>query len=434
MTTSYPYDESPSEDYGPQPPHDNAAEQSVLGAMMLSPGAVNEVATVLTADDFYRPAHGKIYQAVLAVVANGEPVDAITVSAELEKRGDFGKIGKAPYLLDLIQSTPTASNAGYHAKIVAAKAKLRRMGQLGDRLKQLAYTDSSSVEDVDALLGQGEKFFRAQHEPDDKAMSFDGLVASWESWQQSAEGYIRTPWDSLNAKLNGGLQRGRVYTIGARPGVGKSVAALNIASFAARWDYRAVMFSLEMSDEEVTSRLIADGASVDLGRILRKELTLEDRAKIDTYIKENHGSPLDVIDRSRVTVEQIVAHCRSMPTLDVLVVDYLQLMTATNVKDSREQQVAHMSRSLKIAAKELNVAVVQCSQLNRGPLQNGKVRAPNIGDLRESGAVEQDSDVVLLLHNDEDDPGIIQLIVGKNRSGKMGDLVMNFEGRYARIT
>ena len=429
------YELPPDEaDYGPAPAFDKFAEQSVLGAMLISKGAVAEVGTLLEASDFYKPAHGAIYAAILSVAGKGEPVDAITISTELEQRGEFRRIGGAPYLLDLIQSTPTAHNAVSHARIVQAKAKLRGLGQLGERLKQLAYADTSSTEDVDAVMGQGEKFFRDQHTSDDRAMSFDDLISSWESWQEKSEGAIPTPWPKLNNLLNGGLQRGRLYTIGARPGVGKSVGALNLIAHAAHWEYKAAFFSLEMGADEVTSRMLAAGAGADLGQILRKRMDLETRNRVDTYIKESRGINMQVIDRERITVEQILAHARSLGKVDVIAVDYLQLVTASDRRVQREQQVAHMSRSLKIAARELNAAVIVCSQLNRGPLKDGKIRAPTIADLRESGAVEQDSDCVLLLHNDEDDPGIVQLIVGKNRQGKTGDLVLNFEGRYARIT
>ena len=417
-----------------QPPNDQLAEQATLGSMLMSKHAVAVVPTIITGADFYRPNHQYIYEAILGVVASGESVDPVTVAGELDRRGQLKKVGGPPFLLTLVENTPTPNNADSYAKAVQGKAKLRGLAELGVQLSALAYQDSGSTQDVDRLLSEGESLFRAQHQADDKALSFDDMVASWETWQASAEGYIRTPWAELNAKLNGGLQRGRVYTFGARPGVGKSVAALQIAQGAAKWGFKSAVFSLEMGRDEVTSRMLACGAGADFSQIMRKNLDLENRAKVDRYLKESAGLKLQVIDRSRITVEQIVAHCRSVGDIDVLVVDYLQLMTASDNKAQREQQVAHFSRSLKIAAKELNVAVILCSQLNRGSVKDGKPRAPTIADLRESGAVEQDSDVVILLHNDEDDPGIIQFIVGKNRNGKMGDLVLNFEGHYQRIS
>lgn len=416
-----------------EPPHDSAAEQGVVGSILMSKAALDVVGSVLSLEDFYRPAHQFIYEAVNALVVAGEPVDPMTVARELEVRGNLSKVGGAPYLLTCMEHTPSPLNAESYARIVMDKARLRRLGELGNRLKQLAYTDATSSDDVDALMGEGEKFFRQQHEPDDTALNFNALVSSWEDWQSRSEGYIRTPWANLNDRLNGGLQRGRLYTIGARPGVGKSVAALQLAQYAAHWEFPSAYFTLEMSSDEVTSRLVSAGAGVDFGRIMRKNLDLEDRRKVDVFLQGSKDLPMQVVDRASITVEQIVAHCRSVGDLGVVAVDYLQLLRPSDTKVSREQQVSHMSRQLKIAARELNVAMIACSQLNRGPLQNGKVRAPNIGDLRESGAVEQDSDVVLLLHNDEDDPGILQMIIGKNRNGRMGDLALSFEGHYQRI-
>ncbi|WP_124712980.1 replicative DNA helicase [Mycolicibacterium nivoides] len=417
-----------------QPPNDQTAEQCVIGSLLLSSKALNTLSTLITVEDFYRPIHADIFAAAMGLLAAGEAVDAMTVAKELETRGQLRRIGGAPYLLTCMENTPTATNAEAYARMVLDKAKLRRMAELGNRLKQLAYAETTTTDDVACLMGEGEKFFRQEHEPDDRALEFGQMIASWEHWQTTAEGYIKTPWEALNARLNGGLQRGRLYTIAARPGVGKSVAALQLASNAAFWGFPSAFFTLEMSTDEVTSRLMAAGSSVDFSKIMRKDLDLTDREKIDNFIKLNDAIPLQVVDRATITTEQIVAHCRAIGNLGVVVVDYLQLVKPSDSKVSREQQVSHMSRSLKIAARELNVAMVQCAQLNRGPVKDGKPRAPTIADLRESGAIEQDSDVVLLLHNDEDDPGIIQMIIGKNRNGRMGDLALNFEGHYQRIT
>lgn len=416
-----------------QPPQDLLAEQCVIGSALMSQSALNELLPVLGVADFYKPANAQIWAAITALSNAGEPVDAMTVARELEVRGELVRSGGAPYLLSCMEVTPSALNAHAYARITADKARLRRMDELGTRLKQLAHTDATTSDEVATLLGEGERLFRSQHEPASEAVGFGAMVSSWEAWQANEESYIKTPWPSLNERLNGGLQRGRLYTIGARPGVGKSVAALQIVQNAAFWGFPSTYFTLEMSKDEVTSRLIASGAAVDFGRIMRKQLHLEDRSKVDSYLSTSTSLPLQVVDLASVTVEQIVAHCRTVPDLAVVAVDYLQLLRASDSKVSREQQVSHMSRQLKIAARELNVAMVACSQLNRGSLLNGKVRAPTLGDLRESGAIEQDSDVVLLLHSDEDDPGVLQIIIAKNRNGRMGDLAAGFEGHYQRI-
>lgn len=413
-----------------QPPNDQLAEQSVLGAMMMSPTAIASVSGILRPEDFYQPTYSDIFTAIMAVAGEGGGVDPITVDAELKRRG---KRSDPINLFAMIEMTPTAANVQYHARIVAEKAKLRSMAELGARLRQLAFTETTSSEDVYALLGEGEKLFREQHQTDDRAADFDTLVSSWRDWQKNPETFIPTPWDNFNDLLNGGLQRGRFYVIAARPGVGKSVTALNIAQHAAYWDFPSAFFSLEMDKDEVTSRLLASGAKANLSQILRKRLEPETLAKINTYVTENSGMPIEVIDRSRVTVEQIVSHCRSIDKLAVVVVDYLGLLTATDARVSRQEQISHISRQLKIAAGELNVAMIACSQLNRQSVKEGKPRAPTIADLRDSGAVEQDADCVVLLHKDEDDPGFVSMIVGKNRQGKEGQLALGFSGQYAQM-
>lgn len=417
-----------------EPPNDTVAEQCVIGAMMQSAKALNTVIPMLHYSHFYKPTHQWIYAAMVHLAGEGQPVDAVTVGRELEVRGQFHKAGGGVYLATCLEVTPLASHAAEYAQMVLDKAKLRNMAELGEQLKQLAYADTSTSDDVAVLMSQGESFFRAQNEPDGSALSFDDMLESWEKWQESAEGYIPTPWESVNAKLNGGLQRGRLYTIAARPGVGKSVAALQIAANAAHWGFESAFFTLEMSTDEVTSRLVSSGAGVDFSAIMRKRFDLETPDQIDRWKKENRNLTMEVIDRPSISVEQVIAHCRTKQKLDVVCVDYLQLLKASDPKQSREQQVAHMSRSLKIAARELNVAMVDLSQLNRGNLKEGKVLAPTLGNLRESGAIEQDSDVVILLHTDEDDPGIIQFIIAKNRNGRMGTVALGFEGHYQRIT
>lgn len=420
-----------------EPPHDLIAEQSTLGGMLLSAEAATQVTAILTAADFYRPIHGMIFSAIVDLINAGEPVDPLTVGAALEKRGEFKKVGGGPYLLTLLEATPTAANSGYYAKIVAAKARLRGLGELGVRLQQLAYTESSGLDDIDGLIGQGEKFFRQLHQPSAAALDFDALVQTWRQDQESAEGAIRTPWDTVNIWLNGGLRRGKVYVIAGRPGDGKSNAGLNMSAFAAEWDYPALIFSMEMGAAEVASRLLSAGGKAGFGQLVRRQLDLENCAAVDNYVKKVAGMPLEVIDQERITVEQIISHCRSRKKAGVVFIDYLQLIEPTNHRDNENQQLAHISRCLKVAARELNVAMIVAAQLNRGPTagggKDGKARAPVVSDIRGSGQIEQDADVVILLHRDESEDGIVKFIVGKNRNGRKGTIELPFYGRYARI-
>lgn len=414
-------------------PQDLAAEQSALGAMLLNEKALAQVSEIVKPEDFYRPNHAAIFQAIVATWLEGAEVDAVTVAAQLDRAGKLKTVGGAPYLHTLISTVPTPSQGAYYAGIVAAKARMRRLGELGVRLRHLASNDTP-VGDMDEAIAQAEKFFRDVQQADSKAKDFDQLVTSWNDWYEGPSSTISTPWPLLNDRLNGGLERGRVYVWGARPGVGKSVATLQLARHAAVYGFKSAVFSLEMSGNEVMTRLMAQGAELNIADLARRRLDVEGAAKLDKFVKENEGLPIQIIDRETITVEQIVAHCRAAGPFDVIVVDYLQLIDPSDKRAPRQEQVAHVSRSLKMAARELNAAVVVAAQLNRGSVKDGKPRAPTIADLRESGAVEQDSDCVVLLHTDDDDPGFVQMIVGKNRQGKLGDMVMQFEGQYARIT
>lgn len=414
-----------------QPPNDELAEQSLLGAMMIKPdAAVPAVIEMINADDYYHPKHQAIHRAIVDIYTAGGAVDAVSVGRELESRGQFIKTGGAPYLLDLLQIVPLPSNFGCYAAAVLERARLRRLAELGVRIQQLAYTEGH---DSSEIMAQAQLFFREVDQPDSTASSFDELVELWADWNARSDDVIATPWPEVNEWLNGGLAKGRLVTIGGRPSVGKSLGGLNIAAFAAETGHPAVFFSLEMAKPEVATRILAAGGSVEMSQVVRRQLESRSLDRIQDYCERNAQMPLFVDDRERVTVEQIAARCRGIPNLEVAVVDYLQLVTASDSKVSREQQVAHISRSLKIMARECNIAVVVAAQLNRGPVRDGKPREPTIADLRESGAVEQDSDQVLLLHREEGDESIVRMICGKNRVGRTGTAELKFEGKYARL-
>ena len=398
--------------------------------MLLSQSAIADVLEVVRGRDYYLPKHQLIHEAIVELYSRGEPVDVVTVQAELESRQCLRKIGGGTYLFDLIQVVPMAGNAANYADMVREKSRLRGLSELGVRLQHLAITEGH---DSSELIAQAHTFFREADESESGATRFDDLIDAWEKWDENANDVILTPWPEVNSWLNGGLAKGRLVTIGGRPSVGKSLGGLNIAAHAAENGHPAIFFSLEMGREEVATRILACGGSADMGELMRRQLTRGNWERVKRYIEENRNIPLWVDDRERVTVEQIGAKCRSIPGLELAVVDYLQLVTASDTKVSREQQVAHISRSLKILARELGISVVVAAQLNRGPVRDGKPRDPTIADLRESGAVEQDSDQVLLLHRENDDEGFVRLICGKNRIGRTGSCELKFEGKYARL-
>lgn len=416
---------------GAKLPHDELAERCLLGAMLVEPAMVPTVTNMVGSADYYLPKHQWIHQAIIDCFAEGDS-DPVAVNKLLEDRGLSRKAGGAPYLFDLMQTVPFAQNAKTYAATVVDRSRLRKLAEIGVRLQNLAATEGY---DSDALIAEGHRFFReVEFHDSGEASDFAELVESWQSWDGDPHDVVPTPWPTVNDWLNGGLARGRLVTIGGRPSVGKSLGGLNIAAFAAESGHPAVFFSLEMAKPEVMARILAAGGSADLGELLRRRMSEHNMGRVREYVERHALMPLWVDDRERVTVEQIAARCRSIPRLDVAVIDYLQLVTASDSRVSREQQVAHISRSLKILARELNIAVVVAAQLNRGPVREGKPREPTIADLRESGAVEQDSDQVLLLHREPGDEGFVRMICGKNRVGRTGVVEMKFEGKYARLS
>lgn len=410
---------------------DELAEKAVLGAMLLDPKTIPKVIDLIDVDDFWFPKHQMIYRAITDSYSGGGVLDPVAVSMRLETVGLLKKAGGAEYLVELTQTVPIASNAKLYAEAILEKARLRRLGELGARLQQLSITEGYGSTE---LIAEAQQFFRAVDRPDGNASNFADLVAEWREWSGRSDDVIPTPWPEANDWLNGGLAKGRLVTIGGRPSVGKSLGGLNIAAHAAENNHAAIFFSLEMGKPEVATRVLAAGGSADMGELVRRQISATNFQKINEYATRFSSMPLWVDDRERVSVEQISAKCRQIPDLKLAVIDYLQLVKASDPRVSREQQVAHISRSLKIMARELDIAVVVAAQLNRGPVKDGKPREPTIADLRESGAVEQDSDQVLLLHRDADEEGIVKLICGKNRVGKTGETDLVFEGRYARLS
>jgi replicative DNA helicase len=399
--------------------------------MLLSRGAITDVMEILDAEDFYRPTHSQIFQAIADLTLAGEPVDQLTVASELGKRGELVRIGGAPYLHTCASTVPTAANAGYYARLVKDKARLRRLIETGLRLQQLGYSDAISTEEVDAAIAKAGEFFTDIDQPSGREVMWNELIKDWREWQQADTWIMNTPWPELDRKLHGGYRKGEMIIVGGRPGDGKSNAGLNMVLHAAQQGHKATIFSVEMDKREVTSRALAAGSWSPVGQIIGKSMESEVWERVEEFIHTTEGMNLGVVDDAYITVEQIVAHCRAARP-DVIFVDYAQLIEASNPRASREQVVAHITRSLKVAAKHLQMVVIVAAQLNRGPEQSK--RPPVISDLRESGAAEQDADVVLLLHRPPEENGTqVKIIVGKNRNGPTGVIPLVFRGQLARI-
>ncbi|BBZ63486.1 replicative DNA helicase [Mycolicibacterium monacense] len=422
----------PSEDFGRQPPHDAAAEQAVLGGMLLSKDAIADVLERLRPGDFYRPAHQNVYDAVLDLYGRGEPADAVTVAAELDRRGLLRRIGGAPYLHTLISTVPTAANAGFYAGIVAEKALLRRLVEAGTRVVQYGYAGADGADVADVVdRAQAEVYDVVDRRSSEDFAVLESLlqptmdeIDAIASQGGIARG-VPTGFTELD-ELTNGLHSGQMVVIAARPGMGKSTLGLDfMRSCSIKHQLPSVIFSLEMSKSEIVMRLLSAEAKIKLADMRSGRMSDDDWTRLARRMSEISEAPLYIDDSPNLTMMEIRAKARRLHQkagLRLIVIDYLQLMTSGKKVESRQQEVSEFSRNMKLLAKELEVPVIAMSQLNRGPEQRTD-KKPMLSDLRESGAIEQDADMVILLHRpdafERDDPrgGEADLIVAKHRNG-----------------
>jgi replicative DNA helicase len=389
------------------PPQDLIAEQSVLGGMLLSKDAISDVVEILRERDFYRPAHELIYDVIIDLYGRGEPADAVTVSAELAKRGDIARAGGAPYLHTLISSVPTAANAGYYAKIVRERAIMRRLVEAGTKIVQLGYTVEGDVDEA-VDQAQVEVFQVTERRTSEDYVQLSTLLPqALDEIEAISKGVgiegVMTGFRDLD-KLTNGLHPGNMIVLAARPAVCKSTLGLDIARQASIHDGKtSVIFSLEMSRSEITMRMLSSEAKVGLNNIRSGALSDEEWSRLARRMGEISNAPLFIDDSPNLSMMEIRAKARRLKQrhdLKLIVIDYLQLMTSGKRVESRQQEVSEFSRHLKLMAKELDVPVIAISQLNRSPEQRSD-KKPMLSDLRESGSIEQDADVVILLHRDD---------------------------------
>ncbi|GAA3372169.1 replicative DNA helicase [Streptomyces antimycoticus] len=453
----HPYNE-PSE-YGAQeraspsfervPPQNLEAEQSVLGGMMLSKDALEDVAVgiKLKGRDFYRPAHETIFRTILGLYAKGEPVDPITVAAELTRHGDIARVGGAAYLHDLVQSVPTAANAEYYAGIVQETAVFRRLVETGTKITQIGYRGGEVPE---ALNEAGSELFQVADDNseedfypvgDDMEADLDALEAHCKS-DGSLAG-LPTGFTDLDSLLSG-LQEEQFIIVAARPAMGKSTLAMDfVRENAIENGTPSAFFSLEMGRREINHRLWSSVAKVPLHHIKSGAMTDEDWTRLAREMPKISAAPLYVDASPNQTLMDIRAKARRMVQrydIKLIVIDYIQLMQTggKGLKETRQQEVSDISRGLKVLAKELHVPIIGLSQLNRGP-ESREDKKPQVSDLRESGSLEQDADLVILLHREDayekESPraGEADLIVGKHRNGATATITVAFQGHYSRF-
>jgi replicative DNA helicase len=442
-----PAQAQPYEAFERTPPQDVSAEQCVLGGMLLSKDAIADVVEVLRSGDFYKPAHQTVYDTALDLYGRGEPADPVTVAAELTRRGEIARIGGAPYLHTLISSVPTAANAGYYARIVRERAVLRRLVEAGTKIVQMGYGGDGSEADDIVDRAQAELYAVTERRTGDDYLPLSevmqGTLDEIEAISSRGGAMVGVPTGFTDLdSLTNGLHPGQLIVLAARPAMGKSTLGLDVCRSASiKNRLTSVVFSLEMARNEITMRLLSAEARIALHHMRSGSMSDDDWTRLARTMSSVSEAPLFIDDSPNMSMMEIRAKCRRLKQrhdLRLVVVDYLQLMSSGKRVESRQQEVAEFSRSLKLLAKELEVPVIAISQLNRGPEQRTDKR-PQLADLRESGAIEQDADMVILLHREDmyerESPraGEADLIVAKHRNGPTANVVVAFQGHYSRF-
>ena len=427
-------------------PNDMLAEQSALGGMLLSQEACAEVFESVKGSDFYAPKHELIFEAVANLFGKGEPIDVITVTDELMKQGNLVKAGSADYLHTLTSIVPTAANAAFYAKIVQEKATLRRLVEVGTKIAQLGYANEG---DVEALVNEAqERVYQVggasvTEDYVGLSTSIEAAINEIESAQKRGGDMVGVPTGFIELdELTHGFHPGQLIIVAARPAVGKSTIALDFARHAAvKADKPTIFFSLEMGRAEIAMRLLSAESSIMLQSMRKGTIGDNEWARLAQVRGQINDAPLFIDDSPNLTLVEIRAKCRRLAQrvgLKMVVIDYIQLMTSGKKVESRQQEVSEFSRALKLLAKELQVPVIALSQLNRQAEQT-KDKKPEISHLRESGSLEQDADVVILLHREgigeRDHPRAAEadIILAKQRSGPTGTVTVAFQGQYSRF-
>ena len=432
---------------GKVPPNDIEAEQAIIGSMLTDKDAVISAIEVLKPQDFYREDNKTIYEAILNLYSRSEPVDIITVRAELESMGKLDNVGGLEYLAELPEKVPTTANASKYIKIVEEKSTLRNLIKTANEIIELGYNPTEDVDDI--MEGAEKKIFNIMQDKEQKSYSSlkDVLV---ESFTKLEELYNRkqhitgvpsgfTDLDYRTAGFHGS----ELILIAARPAMGKTAFALNIASNAAlRANVPVAVFSLEMSKEQLVNRILSSESMVDSNKIRTGKLEEDDWSKLAETIGPLSEGEMYIDDTPGISITEIRAKCRKLKiekNIGLVVIDYLQLIQGTGKRNgSREQEISEISRSLKILAKELDVPVIALSQLSRAAEQRPDHR-PMLSDLRESGAIEQDADIVMFLYRDDyynqdsEKKNIAEVIIAKHRGGSTGTVELLWLGNYTKF-
>ncbi len=433
---------------GKLPPQNIEAEQSILGSVMLDREAWDSVSDLLSADDFYKPAHQKIFSAIFKLQQTNQPIDIITVSNSLQASGELDSVGGTSYLVDILNRTVSSVHAVTHAKIIREKAKLRKIIHASTTLIEKAFNEDFA--DVDSFVDEAE----AQFYKIGETKKAEGLINSMEIVKSSLvkieELYKRksditglaTGFSYLD-RMTSGLQPGELIIIAARPSMGKTAFSLNIAQqIALRQKKTLAYFSLEMGRDQLMMRILASESRINMKDIRSGRVPDNAWPKLINSAQHLSESKLYIDETSGISPFEIRARARRLKAqhgLDCIMIDYLQLMDLKQKVESRERAVSEISKTLKSLAKELEIPIVALAQLNRG-VEGRSDRRPMLSDLRESGSIEQDADVIMMLYRDDyydkDDPekqGHAEVIVGKHRNGPTGTVKLRWEAEFGRF-
>ena len=438
--------DSELENLGRELPYSREAEMAVIGSVLQDKLSVAEAAEIITPDDFYFANHKLIFQTVMDLFNENKPIDTVTVGDRLKQKGVLEAAGGVPYLRQMVIELSTTHHVAYYSSIIREKATLRSLIDKTAKISNLAYDEADKT---DNILDQAERLIMevsSSREAND--IQHIGTVIV-DTYQQLVENSkmtggitgLDTGFGLLN-KRTGGFHGGELILIAGRPGMGKSSFAVNIAEYVSIDLNKAVaIFNLEMPREQIVNRILASQALVDSKKMRTGELDSEDWVKLGECIPRISNAPLYIDDTATITVSQIKAKCKRLQQtkdLALVVIDYLQLMQSGGNVESRQTEISAISRSLKVLAKELNIPVIALSQLSRASEKRPDKR-PMLSDLRESGAIEQDADMVMFLYRDEyyneetEDKNLAECIVAKNRSGETGMFKLGWQGQYTKF-
>ncbi len=432
---------------GRTPPQNIEAEQAVLGAMLIKPEAITETQEILSADDFYREAHRIVYGAMEELFLHHDAVDLVTLTEQLRKTDQLDKVGGVRFVTALANSVPTAANVVYHARIVKEKAELRRLIDAATEIAGKAYEDSDDVENVmdeaeKKILAIAANQMKGTFEP-----ISDILIHAIERAEELYENQggltgISTGFKDLD-QLTSGLQPSDLVLVAARPSMGKTAFTLNIASYAALHESSVAFFSLEMSKEQLVQRMLCSEGGIDSQRLRTGQLADEEWDQLIATADRLSRAKIYIDDTPGITIMELRSKARRLKAehgLDLVIIDYLQLMQgrASRNGDNRQQEISEISRSLKALARELKVPVVALSQLSRS-VESRQVKKPMLSDLRESGSLEQDADIVMFLYRedyydqDTENKNITDVIIAKHRNGPIDTVKLFFHKEFTRF-